>query len=312
MLRGYEIQIEIENQCYLNCLHCSSYSMRHSQSILYQKDELAHFWRLFEGPLHIYFSGGEPLAHPDIMSLISNAKETSPNAKVGIFTCGILRDIEPIDIHYAKQLKQYGLDDCYISLYHWNSNKHDLITNQAGSHSITLESAHNLLRAGIDVKAHLVINQYNYEELHETISSALNCGVSQVRILRMVKTGAATDNWDTIGLPYELQNQAIRKIIDNIEHYHGKVTISGFPNETPCRPSPNAIKCQAGIQLLYVTNLKQIYPCACTKNNSNFSLGTVNELARIKAYIDKQKKRKFNEGCLNPILDNESSPELYV
>ena len=28
MEKEYEIQIEIENQCYLDCLHCSSLSMR--------------------------------------------------------------------------------------------------------------------------------------------------------------------------------------------------------------------------------------------------------------------------------------------
>lgn len=301
MQREYEIQIEIENRCYLDCLHCSSHLMRHSQRILYPKDELEQFLELFDGPLHIYFSGGEPLAHADIISIISQVKQTVPNAKVGIFTCGILQSNEPIDMHHAIKLKQNGLDDCYISLYHWNSYMHDAITNQSGSYSTTLKSVHNFLQAGIDVKAHLVINRYNHEELHNIISSALNYGVSQVRILRMVKTGAAIDNWDKIGLPYEMQNQAIRKIIDNIERYHGKVTISGFPNETPCRPSSDAIKCQAGTHLLYVTNSKQIYPCACTKNNSNFLIGAVNELAKIKAYIDNQKKRVFNENCLNPI-----------
>ena len=301
MVKEYEIQVEIVNQCYLNCQHCSSFTMRHSQPIMLKEEELVRFIRIFEGALHVYFTGGEPLAHPDLISMIQYTKNALSNTSVGIFTCGILQGIKPIDIHYAKELKKCGLDDCYISLYHYSNEKHDLITNQFGSHIATMESIHNLLEANIDVKVHLVINRHNFQELNKVIANIFETGVSQIRLLRIVKTGAADKNWATVGVSYEKQDEAVRAIISDMDRYPGAITISGFPCETPCRPSPNARKCQAGTHLLYVTNSKEVYPCACTKGNPAFLLGSINDLSKIKLYLDSQQNCECNEECLNPI-----------
>jgi MoaA/NifB/PqqE/SkfB family radical SAM enzyme len=276
--------------------------MRSSPSNTFEPDDLIRFIQIFDVPLHIYFSGGEPLANPDIMPLIKCVKDNSSNIKIGIFTCGVLSNITEIDKYYAKKLKEYGLDDCYISLYHCEPEKHDLITKQNGSYYATIQSIHNLLDCNIDVKIHLVINSYNYQELDRIIFDTLKFGVSQVRLLRIVKTGAAERNWDTIGVPYEKQNTAIRKIINNIGEYNGTITVSGFPDEIACRPSPNAIKCQAGTHLLYITHSKEVYPCACTKNNPLFLICSFNDITKLKKYIYKQRECLCNEKCLNPII----------
>jgi MoaA/NifB/PqqE/SkfB family radical SAM enzyme len=268
--RNYEVHIEIENRCYLDCRHCSSLPMRNSPSNKLTSEELIRFISLFDVPLHIYFTGGEPLANPDIMLLIGCVKNSSTDIEAGIFTSGVLDGITAISIDYAKKLKDSGLDDCYISLYHCDPEKHDLITNQSGSHHLTVQSIYNLLECDVDVKVHLLINNYNYQELERIVFDIFDLGVSQIRLLRIVKTGAAKKNWDTIGVTYDKQNTAIREIIDSAVKYNGTITISGFPDEIACRPLPNAIKCQAGTHLLYVTNSRDVYPCACTKNNPSF------------------------------------------
>lgn len=301
MRKEYEVQIEIENKCYLDCLHCSSLSMRSSASNPFLEEELMSFFQLFNIPLHIYFTGGEPLANPNLTALIKLVKSASANTKVGIFTCGILKDTTSIDKDFAKKLKMIGLDDCYFSLYHCDPEKHDMITNRRGSYCATEQSIRNFIDKKIDVKVHLVINGYNYQELDKVITNILKLGVSQVRLLRIVKAGAAEINWETIGVPYKKQNSAIKEIIDNIDRYPGSVTISGFPTEIACRPALQAIKCQAGTHLLYVTNSKQIYPCACTKNDTSFSIGSINDLTMLMQYLKRQQDCLYNEDCLNPI-----------
>ena len=301
MRKEYEVQIEVENKCYLDCLHCSSLSMRHSASNPFLEEELMSFFQLFNVPLHIYFTGGEPLANPNLTTLIKLVKNASANTNVGIFTCGILKDTTSIDEDFTEKLKMVGLDDCYISLYHCDSEKHDLITNRRGSYWATEQSIRNFINKKIDVKVHLVINRYNYQELDKIIINILKLGVSQVRLLRIVKAGAAEINWEAIGVPYKEQNAAIREIINNIDRYSGCVTISGFPAEIACRPAPQAIKCQAGTHLLYVTNSKQIYPCACTKSDLSFSLGSIYDLTKIKQYLEKRQACLCNEDCLNPM-----------
>lgn len=302
MEKEYEIQIEIENKCYLHCLHCSSLSMRHSASNPFSEEELMNFFQLFNVPLHIYFTGGEPLANPNLTTLIKLVKSISTDVNVGVYTCGILKDTTSIDEEFAEKLKMVGLDDCYVSLYHCDSEKHDLITNRSGSYWATIQSIHNLIDKKIDVKVHLVINRYNYLELDKIITNTLNLGVKQVRLLRIVKAGAAVINWETVGLPFDEQNAVIKRIIDNIDKYSGCVTISGFPEEIACRPAPQAIKCQAGTHLLYVTNTKKIYPCACTKSDLTFLIGSINDLDKIKQYLEIQQDCLYNEYCLHPLL----------
>lgn len=301
MGRGYEVQIEIENKCYLDCIHCSSLSMRNSEPIIFREEELINFFQLFDVPLHIYFTGGEPLANPNLMTLIKLVKTASPLNSVGIFTSGVLIDNTSIDRDFAHKLKMIGLEDCYISLYHCDSEKHDLITNLKGSYNATLKSINNLINNKIDVKVHLVVNSYNYEELDRIINNILKLGVNQVRILRIVKTGAAEYNWGTVGVSYAKQNAAIKEIIESINKYSGKVTISGFPTEIACRPTPQAIKCQAGTHLLYITNSKQVYPCACTKGNPSFLIAHISDSTKLKQYINQQQDYFCNEECLNPI-----------
>ena len=298
--KEYEIQIEIENQCYLDCLHCSSLAMRNEPYNKIKNEELLQFLQMFNLPLHVYLSGGEPLAKVGIKALIRNIKNLSHKFRVGIFTCGVLSRNNSIDESYAKELKIAGLDDCYISLYHCDSEKHDLITNCDGSYAATIKSIRALQKQKIDVKVHLVITKFNYEELDRVIDTIFMLGISQVRLLRLVKTGSAELNWDIIGVSYEKLNMAIMRIISDIDKYYGKVTVSGFPKHTPCRPSPNAIKCQAGISLLYISSSKQVFPCACTKGNPSFLIGYINDTDKLKLYLDRQSAHLCHEECLNP------------
>lgn len=304
MEKEYEIQIEIENSCYLDCLHCSSLLMRREKQSPMSQEELNALLKVFRAPLHIYFTGGEPLANSNLIEILRNTKCLSKKISTGIFTCGVMRDGESIDRNYADRLKTAGLDDCYVSLYHTSACKHDIITNQRGSYSATIKSIRNLIDKNIDVKVHLVICKLNVSELDSIIADAFRIGVSQVRLLRIVKAGAAKDNWDKIGIPYQEQETVITDIIRKINAYSGIVTVSGFPRDIACRPVYDAVKCQAGTHLLYITNSKEVYPCACTKSNPSFQICSVGELIKLREYLDKQLCRTCNEDCLNPICNN--------
>jgi|SRR5665648_34383 len=300
MSKLYEVCVEMENRCHLNCLHCSSYDMRQSK-IDYNYSDLINFFQIFDSRLHVYLTGGEPLINSNLSMLINEIKEISPQVEVGIFTCGICENLNPIDFELAKKLKISGLDDSYVSLYHFNSKKHDKITALSGSHKTTCKTIENLLKAGIEVKIHLVINSLNYLEIPEIIKYLLEHQVSQVRLLRIVKTGNAADNWEFVGVPYEAQNMVIQKIMGTIDCYSSKLTISGFPEQVACRPFPGAQKCQAGTHVLYICSNGNVYPCACTKNFENLSIGNISNLEPIRKYLNTQKVRNCNEHCLNPI-----------
>ena len=300
MEKEYEIQIEVGNKCYLNCLHCSSKLMRMEEAQIFTEEELMKIIAVFNMPVHIYFTGGEPLANPNLIQLIKITKRRTTKINTGIFTCGILSDGMPVEMEYSANLKSAGLDDCYISLYHTDADKHDSITNRKGSYVSTMQSIRNLIDSMIEVNVHLVVNQLNYKKLDKIINDILEQGVKHIRLLRIVKTGAAVDNWGMIGVSYQDQEAVIMSIIKKISQYSGAVSISGFPGLIPCRPMPNALKCQAGTHLLYITNSREIYPCACTKNDSRFLIGSVSDTSKLKQYLLAQNDKICNEDCLNP------------
>ena len=83
--------------------------------------------------------------------------------------------------------------------------------------------------------------------------------------------------------------------------FAGELSFSGFPREIACRPAPNAIKCQAGTNLLYVTKNKMVFPCACTKGKQEFHIAHITDTDRIKDFLKKEQDIMCNEDCLNPI-----------
>lgn len=306
MNRSYEIQIEIENRCLLNCRHCSSLSMRSINTNKISDNEIHNFLGLFKGCTNLYFTGGEPLFDLGILERIKRINSIYPDISIGLYTCGIIclkGVISPISTSIAKKMKNVGIRECYVSIYHEDAKIHDYITNVPHSYITTVESINNLRNSGITVKVHLVINKYNISDLDTTVAEISKLGVQEIRILRMVKTGSAEINWDDIGAQYSEQNNAILKLFEEKYKYITKISVSGFPEVSPCRSFENSIKCQSGINLLYITYEGQVYPCACIKNNQEYSIGKIGDLKNIDKYISDVFIPEFYDQCINPLKD---------
>jgi MoaA/NifB/PqqE/SkfB family radical SAM enzyme len=301
----YELQVEIENKCFMDCKHCSSHEMRQLGERDFSVNDLIKVLKLLNTRTHVYLTGGDPILNNNILSIGKKTNQMINNINIGLFSSGIINvsdNLQPISCDYARLMKDAGIDDIYLSLYHIDKQIHDYITNMTESFKYTMETIHNLIEVGIEVKIHLVINKFNINKLDDIIRSISKLGVKEIRLLRLVQNGNATHNWNEIGISYKKQNNAIINIINNLDSYNNKITVSGFPEITPCRPFENSIKCQAGTNLLYITYEGKIYPCACTKNQSEHLIGHISELDKIRKYIKNNKKNNCNKSCLNPII----------
>ncbi|GAU78541.1 radical SAM domain heme biosynthesis protein [Fusibacter sp. 3D3] len=305
MNKYYELQVESEHRCILNCKHCSSASMRESGQIGFSDSSLLDFLKIFPNGAHAYLTGGEPLLRPDFIQFIDRIKSVNQNITIGIFSSGVVSNeggFGPVGIERAHEIRVHGISDAYISIYHENPVLHDYITNAPGSHAATINTIQNFLLAGISVRIHLVINRYNIDNLLSTIEEIEKLGVEEIRLLRMVRTGNASENWNEIGVPYKKQNEVLLNIIDKMHLSKPNITISGFPEHYPCRPHKSAIGCQAGIKILYLTYSGEVYPCACTKPLKHFMIGTLSNINDIKTYIDNNEHPLYIEKCMNPIV----------
>ncbi len=297
-----EVHFEIQNKCLLNCKHCSSKRIRMGDCCSYGLKEIKGIVDIINDPIHIFFTGGEPLIDDTTIKYIKELKKYRESLNIGVFTCGLITNdgrINSISKEKANYYKLAGLSTCYISIYDLNEKIHAKITNMEESLKYTLDTIKNFISAGIIVKVHLVLNRYNIERIQKIIKDLEKVGVDEIRILRLVKSGSAIDNWYEIGVDYKYQNNVIKNIINNIDKYNIKISISGFPNEIPCRPFEGAYKCQGGTNVLYVELNGNVYPCACTKSDERFRIGHISQLNLIENY--KRSCSKYNELCLNPL-----------
>ena len=297
--RFYEIQIEIESNCYLKCLHCSSSSSANTTTLL-TKADILRFLHIFNGASHVYFTGGEPLLYPDLFSLCSQIQKEMPHISMGLYTTGNLSNNMFISHNIAKKMKASGICDCYFSIYSTHSSFHDRWTQTSGSMRHTVDSIKSIKEVGISPKVHLVLTRDNILSISEVISFCERLGVEEVRILKLIKAGRASYNWDTIGLSEGEQNIAIEKVLRNKNDYKVKINVSGFPHLSPCRSFQDSAFCQAGINLLYIDHSGDVFPCACAKRFANSArICNIKELGLMEKYIDAFNEIPFREKCLN-------------
>lgn len=305
-----EIQVEITNQCHLNCIHCSSKNLRalppHDKLF---SQQLIQFLTKMGGNNHVYLTGGDPLCLKSLPELC-NSLSAIKDLELGLFTNGIVTDnssFKSISIEYAHDLCNMGIKDCYISLYGPNAPMHNCITN-ADTFDLTCASIKNLASSGIETNAHIVLSKISISKLIDTIQLAERLGMKSARILHLVKTGNAVDNWDSIGLHAYEQENKILEILNAYTPNSFKVTISGYPHISPCRPIEDAIGCQRGINLLYITYDGAIYPCACTKSNENFRIGFIQDIDHAITELQKYNKVNYFDECANTNRFHSNKP----
>jgi len=186
----HELKIEITNRCLLNCIHCSTCAKADLNSFL----PFSAIERLISqaqelGCRGIHFSGGEPLLHPELLSLF---KRVSAGGGIGkLYTTGIvdLTPPSPISLIRLSELKAYGLTHLAFSLYSAHDSIHDSITLVPGSFAATVKAIKYALQLGITTEIHFVVIRELIEGLPLLADFAENLGIQKVSLLRFVPQG---------------------------------------------------------------------------------------------------------------------------
>lgn len=292
----WELQVEIEPRCALNCVHCSSLEMRQLGNRLYSDNDLVEFLKLFDSATYIYFTGGEPINYSNLPVLCSQIRNETNDMKMGLYSTGNHSEINYMDENLAKKLKDSGIDDCYFSIYSNEEKEHDDWTGVRGSFVNTIYSINSTKKVGIVSKAHIVLTRANCNKINSVIEFSQSLGIRDIRILRLTSCGAAKDNWDTIGIPIDEQNSVIEDLIRNKHRYGVNLSFAGYPTLSPCRPFNGAKGCEAGIKLLYIDIYGDVYPCACVKGKGKIC--NIKEHNKVLEYI-KFQKSCYRTQCLN-------------
>jgi radical SAM protein with 4Fe4S-binding SPASM domain len=265
-LNGYlrELKVEVNRECPLRCLHCSSNGAPHAPERL-EPSKVADLIREFScmGGKVLALSGGEPLCYRDLPQILSVCRDVSisPN----IYTSGIYPNGSSLGLISEDILTLLAQIDAKVifSLHGACANTHDTLTQVEGSFDITIEAIQRTLAAGITTEVHIVPTAINFLEIADMVKAVASMGIKKVSWLRFVPQGRGERNRGLLQLTTEQLSQLARqkvelqKMIPNIQIRTG----SPFNILFPRSPAP----CVAGLSVLTIRPDGYAVPCDAFK-----------------------------------------------
>ncbi len=173
----------VTRSCNLKCMHCYANSENKkyegeldTQEALRLIDEMAEM----KVPV-ILFSGGEPLARPDIFQLAEYA--IGKGIRITFSTNGTL-----IDEAAARRIKELGVGYVGISL-DGIGEVHDYFRNRTGAFELAMRGVRNCISQGQKVGLRFTMNRHNIAQLPLIFELMEKEGIQRACFYHMVYTG---------------------------------------------------------------------------------------------------------------------------
>lgn len=255
-----ELKIEVNRNCPLRCLHCSSNGMLGAPEHLAPRriPELVKEFA-FLGGENLCISGGEPLCYDELSAVIESCQGTGLD--LSLYTTGILRNggsPRPISEKTAAFLADNGVKVIF-SLHGANNKTHDLLTQVQGSFDSTMMAIERVINAGVVAEVHVVPTAINFNELIDITKLASSFNIDRISWLRFVPQGRGLLNRSFLQLNKE-QLIGLAKTKTELEYICPEVRIRmGAPFNILCPEVPAA--CEAGVSELTISPDGFVSPC---------------------------------------------------
>jgi len=249
---------ELTHRCPLHCVYCSN-----PTELTARAEELpTEIWtRVFQeaaqlGVLQADFTGGEPLARPDILDLIRAAR--AAGLYVNLISSGL-----PLEESKLAQLVEAGLDHFQLSFQGADEVTAQEISSTK-SHPQKLRVLDWLKKVRVAVTLNFVIHRRNIHQIDEMLQIAENSSATRVEFANVQYYGWAFANRENL-LPTRPQlDEALQKIKAAEERLRGKIRIeSVVPDYYAKYPKP----CMGGWarKLILITPQGEALPCHAAK-----------------------------------------------
>jgi len=251
--RPYALLAEITYRCPLHCPYCSNPTQIGNDQEL-TTDEWTRVIREAAalGVLQVGFSGGEPLARPDLPDLVRAARQA--NLYTNLITSGV-----GLNEDRVHALRDAGLDSVQLSFQSDNTDIADEIAG-ARAHQRKLDAAAKIRAAEIPLSLNFVIHRRNMDRLPQMIDLAESLQAERVELANVQFYGWAFLNRAAL-LPTREQVVRAREIATAAKaRLAGKIDIFYvLPDYYETRPKP----CLNGWGQRYLTvnPIGDVLPC---------------------------------------------------
>ncbi|MBI4394879.1 MAG: radical SAM protein [Candidatus Omnitrophica bacterium] len=283
---------EVTVACNLECIHCRRLEVSKflSQSDLSTTEAIQFIESLardFNPKPVLVFSGGEPLARPDLFDLIRFAHWNE--VPVALATNGTL-----VSQYLAKEIVHSGIRRVSISLDGATPQTHDRFRNMNGSFEKAVSGFRHLKSFGMSMQMNATLTRHNIHELEAIYKLSLDLGAESLHYFLLVPVGCGLE----IKEEYQLTPEEYEKALLNIHGFASEKKIhirpicaphyfrilaqkrnssplvgedkgggkSPHPNLPPRRGEGISLNqltkgCLAGTRICFVSHKGEVFPC---------------------------------------------------
>ncbi len=277
---------ELTHRCPLHCVYCSNPLELQARGFeLSTEGWTRALGEAAEaGVLQVDFTGGEPLARPDLVELVRAARATG--LYVSLITSGV-----PLDERRLAELVKAGLDHLQLS---FQGVREDAASEIAGARALEQKrQVVGWVRAHrIALTLNFVIHRQNLDQLEEMIAFGEESGASRMEFAHVQYYGWAFANRERL-LPTREQVERSISLLQQAEaRLRGKVRVEYVVPDYYAK-YPKACMGGWGRKLMLITPSGDVLPCHAAQTIPGLRFGNVKDQALREIWDSSDAFQKF-------------------
>lgn len=262
---------ELTHRCPLQCPYCSNPLQLDARTT---ELSTADWRRVIEqaaemGVLQVHFSGGEPMARPDLPELVAHA--VSLGLYTNLITSGILLNPKTL-----KALSDAGLDHVQLSFQDATPEQADYIGGMAGAQAKKLEAARLIVEDGLPLTLNFVIHRQNAERVPAMLQMAETLGARRIEIAHTQYYGWGLLNRDAL-LPSRTQLEETEQAVTQARARFGTRIAIDFVTPDYYADQPKPCMGGWGQRFLNVSPSGKVLPCHAAESIPGLHFPSVQE-----------------------------------
>ena len=209
-------------ECNNNCIFCINWDKRNIQSRTTSEIKKEMIGAKNRGSTYLEMIGGETTIRPDIVELISFAKDLGFRT-IMMATNGRMYSYKKV----AREIIEAGLNSIVFSIHGHNANLHDSLTQAKGSFEQLKKGIENVKEMGLkNIGSNTTIIKQNYKKLPEIGELIYNLGIRNSEFIFVDPTyGAAFNFFDKLVPKISQVAPFVHRCLDigkknNVAHWH--------------------------------------------------------------------------------------------
>jgi pyrroloquinoline quinone biosynthesis protein E len=261
---------EVTHRCPLHCVYCSNpLELAATQAELSTAEWTSVFRQSGQlGMLHAHFTGGEPLARPDLIELIAAARAA------GLYTNLITSGLG-LNEDRLQKLVNAGLDHIQISFQDSREAAANWIAG-AKAHAHKIELSHVIRKYKLAFTVNLVVHRQNLDHLEEMIAFIEQLHPERVEIAHAQYYGWALANRAALMPTHAQLEKAVAIVATADKRLAGRIRIDSVVPDYYAK-YPKACMGGWGQRLMLINPTGKVLPCHAAEVLPGMSFENVRE-----------------------------------